>query len=329
MPCSWRRYSGKTLSIFANSYGLDVGASAPAKGANAMLAASLGVTLDNHSISGAMVPDIAAAVYAKPIYQDNFCKVFFGVNEHWFYAPHAAALYDYFGSALGAMLGYCAIPNGPNKIFPAAGGVAETGTWTNTAVYGKGRRSTVTGSTMFAIVYGSAVLINYIVQDGTLGAFNVKVDGADCGNFNSFLSDPMLTSLGAGYGPASVLIDGLSEGPHTVLITVISPTAPASAVYIDMIAGMGGCGCGPLVLTATTPRMTDAAYSSSGSSDGNVIRINQIMAEVIGRLQDCGADIKVADYYSIERSHLDNTGAHFGNEGQRLMCLADQRALDA
>lgn len=325
----WRKYSGKTLSLFANSFGLDTGASTPSFGANAMLTASLGVTLDNHSLSGAMVPDIAAAVYVKPIYADSFCKVFFGVNEHWFYAAHAATLYDYFGSAYAAVLGYCSIPNGQNKIFPAFGGVTETGSWSNTAVYGKGRKSTVSGSTMFEIVYGTAVLLNYIVQDGCFGAFNLKVDSTDYGNFNCFLSTPMVTNLGASYGPASVLVDGLSDGAHTVLITVISSTAPAAAVYIDMIAGMGGSGCGPIVLTASTPRMTDAAYTSNGSSDGNVIRINQIMAEVISRLKAQGADIRVADYYSIDRANLDGTGAHFANEGQRQMCLADQRALAA
>lgn len=329
MLCSWRQYAGKTLSIFANSFGLDIGASVPAKGANAMLVAALGVTADNHSVSGAMVPDLAAAVYAKAVTGESFSKLFCGVNEHWFYAGHSVQLYEYFGSAFAAMLGYLAIPNGANKIFPAGGGVVETGSWSNTPVYGKGRKSSVAGSTIAATVFGDAVLINYIVQDGCLGAFNLKVDGIDHGNFNCFLSSPMVTSLGAPYGPASVLVDGLADGPHEVLITVISSTAPVAAVYIDMIAGLGGCDCGPLVLTANTPRMTDAAYASSNSSDGNVIRLNQIFSEVVSRLKASGADIKVSDYYSISRANLDNTGAHFADEGQRLMCLADQAALAA
>lgn len=331
MLCSWRKYAGKTLSLFANSYGLDVGASTPSEGANAMLVAALGVAADNRSISGAMVPDLASAAYSKAVTGEGFSKVLFGVNEHWFYAPHSVPLYEYFGSALAAMLGYLAIPNGANKIFPVGGGAVETGTWSNTPVYGKGRKSTVSGSTMSATVFGNAVLINYIVQDGCLGEFNLKVDAIDYGNFNCFLSSPMATNLGASYGPASILVDGLDDGAHEVEITIISPTAPAAAVYIDMIAGMGGdsCGCVPLVMTANCPRMSDAAYASLNSSDGNVIRLNQIILEAVHRLKSLGADIRLADYYSIERSHLDNTGAHFGNEGQRLMCLADQRALDA
>lgn len=325
MGCNWRKYSGGALSLFSNSYGLDSGASSPARGSNVMAAAALDVTLDNHSVSGGMVPDVTGAIYAKAVTSQSLSKLFFWVNEHSFYPP---SLYDYAGSAMAAALAHLAIPDSA-KIFPAAGGVTETGTWSNTAVYGKGRKSTVNGSTLSAVVNGRAIAINYIVQDGTSGVFNLKIDGADYGNFNNFEASAMASKLGIPYGPACVLVDGLAPGSHTVLMTVISPTGANAAVYIDMIAGLGGNASMPIVIAPNCPRMSDAAYSAIGGSDAGVLRCNQIHAETVNRFKALGCNIYVPDYYSIDRACLDNSGSHFGNEGHRLMSLADLKALPA
>lgn len=324
----WQTYRGAVIKTFGNSFLNGYSASVPECMLQNIVAKSLGATLINASVNGSMVPDLAPQIYAQSISQSSITWLYFGVNEQWWYASQKDALYEYFGSALAAMLAYSAIPDTVDKILP--GRIladTETGVWSNTGVYGVGRVSRANGNTRYGVVRGTAVIVNYIVQDTCTGVFNLKIDGVDYGNLNCYTSasmatNPGLAGCGVSYGPACVMIDGLADIAHTYLITDVSPQGAYSAVYIDMIAGVGGYAGGindsALVLTGDIPRMTNAGYASCGGSDAGVVRCNRWVYDVVKRLQRNSLNVKCADWYSaIDRyTDLDGSGVHGNDSGQ-------------
>lgn len=320
------------FTIFGDSFTVGVGASVSTNRFSDLVAAARGWTQTNEGTNGDMVADKAVEVLAKVIGDGSQSLLMLGTNDHRTYTTDINKQF-YFSQGYAALLAWLAIPDSRKQKGQDA--TSETGTWTDTSVYGGalGRQSIVPTSTITLKTYGTVAYVCTLVQNAISATFSVSIDGVAAGTYQCMPGGgaTITTINGATFGPALIRIPGLSEGEHTVVITVLTAST-ANPVYVLWAAGNQGnyTKDGPNVWVSNVPRFTAGGYSVNGGSDATVTAFNKIIRRIVQNLSTDGLNLALAD--SAARlntaTDLDTDGVHPDDSGHAVIAEAFLEAIN-
>lgn len=323
-------------SMAADAFGDSImngtGASSSPNQFRNLIAEARGWTITNHSASGDMVADQADEVFGLSVTDEHQSLLMLGTNDQRTYTTNTYKQ-GAFKAGHMALLAWLAIPDARKQYGQNAD--SETGTWTDTIVYGGalGRQSIVGTSTITFTAYGSVVYVATILQNSINAVFTVSVDGVVKGTYQCMPGNSTtITSInGLTYMPALIRIPGLSEASHSVVITV-STASTSNPVYVLWVAGNQGHRTkdGPNVWVGNVPRFTSSGYSGSGGSDAVVAIFNDMIRQNVDTLSADGLNIALVD--SAARLNpavdLDVDGVHPDNSGHAIIAEAFLEAIN-
>jgi hypothetical protein len=257
--------------------------------------------------SGATAASQAAAVYGVTPNSSDTYRYMIGTNDQRLSGGSANKRANY-AAHMACLVGWSALDAKKTRTDPSW---SFTGSgWTNSGVYGIGKRSASTGDKATFSFTGTAVRICGIAQNSQNGVASVKVDGNVVGSW-SFTGVGGASIESPGYAPTVFDVAGLSAGSHTVEIEHTS----GSYVYLDWWASDAPSRS---IIVGNTPRMTAAGYATYGGSDANVALFNADLLTVVETLNDVfGATIKIADVNAavVPASDLLSDGIHLDQSG--------------
>jgi lysophospholipase L1-like esterase len=308
-----------TLHAFGDSITVGYGV---AQSYAATLAANLSTPLVNRAVNGAQAGDQAFAAYSFAPNAADVHIVQAGTNDQWRYGADATKL-GYFAAALRSLIVTC---TAPSKVTARSGGMTFSGSWDNTIVNQIGKNTTGIGNKATAMVSGTAVYVQVILQDHphAWAKASVKIDGVTVGMIDAMCAG-VLTHNGLGYPPGMFRFAGLSDGPHTVEVEV---TTSGKYFYVDWIAGSAQS-AKPAVYVGNVPRMSAAAYAGLGGSDANVAAYNAAIAAIVAELAGDGLNVHGVDTYAVVSPSSDllpdgvhpNVGGHLKISGAYLATI--------
>jgi lysophospholipase L1-like esterase len=324
-------YSSDSATVFGDSFSVGTGASNPATtGYLPLLAGAVGWTVTNHGVSGEQVADQIDNVYAENPTNTSRYVYYLGTNDQRIYT--AANRQQIFQLGHLAALAWLGLPVSQNKLPATSASIVYSGTWNASDLFAIGKKSTVSGSTATATVYGKNVFVGYSAKDGNAGQFTITVDGVIHGTYNCYGAGNIQTNHGQTYTGQLAAIANLADGPHTVVVTVISATGAGNAVWLDWIAGTGGAISrqGPRVFIGNVPRMSAAGYATWGGSDGNVSRFNQMIEQNAAFLASMGLNVLLCDVAGIidPATDLAADGLHPNDVGHAKIATAFKRIIN-
>lgn len=313
-----------TLFAFGDSITAGTGASDAAHRYINLLATYKGWTLTNNAVSGSQISDPTQIdmLYDTTITADMNIVTLAGANDMRTSQSNAALQQTYRNSLLAA-LAYCALPDTYKTWAPS---MSSTGTWvTSPSVSnGKGLRSSTNGSTLTTTVEGDTVYVGYVVSPNYDGTFTVTIDGVNRGTFSTTASVPTRTVDSGEWANVAVRFTGLSDKPHTVVVTITSSTG--KDVWIDWIGGNGIPYeiTGPNVWVGNCCRMTSGGYSTWGGSDTLVAVWNNMIREVCEALASDGLNVLLVETTDAldPATGLDTDGLHPNDTGHQQIADA-------
>lgn len=276
------------MKAFGDSITYGVGAS-PGNGWVAQLSAALGYTISNAGVSGAMSLDGASAIIATaPVSTDSFILMY-GTNDERVYGTDAAKA-GYFRASMQA---HAVWLGNATRTIGQSSAISYSGTWTNLSAYGDAiaKRSDQNGASASATIAGDVLYLTTLQQDIATGAFTVTVDGALKGTYST-AAPGINTVSGTSFGTRLIRISGLGAGPHSIVVTVTSPSGGVNAVYI---VAMDGAAPGAKVYVSNVIRQTAAGYAANGGSDANVAAYNAAVAALVAELAADGLLVYLVD----------------------------------
>ncbi len=324
------------LAIAFKAYGdsitNEVGASSPANAYINLLATSRGWSLTtNNAVDGDMVPDQADPVFAEVIGDGEQSTIMLGTNDQRFYeesVPKRTA----FKVGHAALLAWLAIPDARKQKGQDAD--SETGTWTDTSsAYGGtlGRQSVVAGSTITFTVYGTVAYFCSILQNSIVATFTVSIDGVVRGSFATGPGATITSVNGRTFTPQLIRIPGLSEGSHSLVVTVVTASG-GNPVYALWATGNQGHKTkeGPNVWVGNVPRFTSAGYTASGGSDVDVAAFNAMIRANVTQLAADGLNVALVDSASRLNPAVDlgGDGVHPDDSGHAVIANAFIEAIN-
>jgi lysophospholipase L1-like esterase len=187
-------------------------------------------------------------------------------------------------------------------------GIVYAGTWAvdNTVLGGNiSRKSNTNGATATFKTFGTTIYLAYGMETNDVGSFSVTIDGVIAGTFTSNgVNGGFATTgvVGTTHGSALARFANLTNGPHTVVVTVTSATGTGN-VWLDWVQGAGTLTgsqflSGPTVVAGAAPQQgngasTSALYGSLAQADVGVLAadgLNVLFADVPGAM-NAGTDI--------------------------------------
>lgn len=239
------------------------------------------------------------------------------------------------------------------RILATAAAVVYAGTWTGPFSFYLGTEispyvgsgigakiSTADGATATVTLNGSTVYIGFTNRypvNSFVGKFSVSVDSVVMARVDTTLMG--VTTAWQGntpqWYPQVLRIGGLSEGPHTVVITVNSPGAEECS--LEWFAGNADVPINsPVVYCGNAMRMSTAGYSAGGGigSDAICQQHNDIARRVIGELARDGFNIvpvEVNRRYNpnASTSQLNADTVHPNDVGHSRIAAAFLEAINA
>ncbi len=291
------------------------------------IANTLGIPITKRARSGDAAADSQEFVYQK-IVSGTSSELFtymIGTNDlSAYFSTGQLTNSQLFQRAANAWL---AIPH-ENKVIGQSTGSSSpvyAGTWLDSSYYGGniGRYSTTNGATATFTIKGTTAYIAYTMEDGNGGQFSVTIDGVNYGTYsNTGTSGGQILTpqRNRNFGSALLRIPNLSEGTHTVVLTVTSPTSASNKVYFDWAAGNKGFSLnkGPAVFVGGT------ILASSGSpSAATIYAYNERTKENVRLLAADGLNIAYVDtasYMVLTQDYI-NDGIHPNDSG--MLHIAD------
>ncbi|NJD62082.1 MAG: hypothetical protein FIA93_05100 [Deltaproteobacteria bacterium] len=280
---------------FGDSITAGVGASAERFRYANLIARENGWVLANKARSGGQLADMISIVYPEIVEADGTYLILTGYNDMRNFGIDNAGLSQY-RKTLHAALAWLSIPDG-DKIKASDGRVSYEGAWNASPVpWGFGKYSGQRDARTTFRVSGSVIYIGATGTWNGTGTFSVSVDGEKKGDYSCSVSRTPASGLPV--SPFLVRISGLSDGPHTVAITVASA---AGNVFVDWAAGSPGAGGAmPKVFAGNALRMRREAYALgapywNAGSDAAVSAINAVIREVCGELAGDGWNVAYVD----------------------------------
>jgi lysophospholipase L1-like esterase len=294
-PAGGQPFPVAKVVCFGDSITAGVGASAERYRYANLIARENGWVLANKARSGGQLADMISAVYSEVVEADGNYLILTGYNDMRNFGTDNAGLSQYRGALL-AVLAWLSIPDS-DKIKASGDRVAFEGAWSaSSAPGGIGKYSGRRGDRAVFTVPGSVIYIGATGLWNGTGKFSVTVDGEEKGVYSSSVSRTPASGL-----PVTaflVRLSGLSDGPHTVAVTVVSE---AGNVYFDWAAGTSVAGrSGPKVFAGNALRMRREAYLLgaphwNSGSDEAVSAINAVIREVCRDLAGDGRNVACVD----------------------------------
>jgi hypothetical protein len=303
--------------------GYPYGVSAPGNGYAALISTSQAWTLINLAVAGSQLADWLTNIWGGTVSASNTSFMLTGYNDMRFCGSVSACQTSYQNNLM-SMLAYLAIPDA-NKV-KALGAVTYAGSWSSASGIGTTYTSSNAGDTAAFTVSGTGLIIDVLTSAGGLGLrpFAVSVDGVVKGTFTATAA--YTDGAGFVYGMYPVIITGLSNGSHSVVLTLQGGTGQ---VYFSWAAGIGGSLAPNSIFVGNTLKMNSAGYAAGGptynnGSDAAVTSFNSINSTVVSTLAADGlVSIKYVDANSAynlstdvssDNIHPNNLGAsHIAN----------------
>jgi lysophospholipase L1-like esterase len=312
-----------TFDAFGDSITLGTGASTSALNYVNLIASRRGWTVTNHGAGGDMVPDQADDVIALTVGNGSQSTLMLGTNDAPTYGTDASKQAAF---RLGHLhhAAYLAIPNS-RKTFGQAG--STSGTWTNDTTYGSGvmKASEVVASTHTTTIYGTVAYVAMLQQHTNTSTYSISIDGVSQGTFNSDPGVTITTAHGIAYSPALRRFPGLTEGAHTVVVTVVS-AAVGHKVFVIWTGGNLGSKTktGPNVWVGNIPRLSAAEYVTLSSTAAVTATFNGIIRSNVQTLANDGLNVALVDSGSRmdPTTNLDADGIHPNDSGHDIIAEA-------
>lgn len=290
----------------------------------ALIANRKGWTLFNYAADGACAWDQGAVAFNKTVTENQRFSVMLGINDQRRYSTGISKRAN-FALALREIVAWLAIPNS-KKINAQDASVSYTGSWINTVVFGAwGRNSQTVGSTATFTVVGITVYIASLQQESQNAGFAVTIDGVTKSP-TSADGTGMMTFNGATYGPTLYRYDGLSDGSHTVVLTVTGDGAGRT----HFLWAAGNEPNGSQVFVGTATRSTQGFYDANGGSAENVAAYNLEIARVVNELRSDGLNVTLVDSHGAidPATDLQPDGIHPNDVGQGNLADVFEAAMN-
>ncbi|KRP74827.1 hypothetical protein TX23_01160 [Pseudomonas paralactis] len=276
------------------------------------------------AVAASMVYDQAAVMFAFTIDSTFTTSLMIGTNDNRVYLDDAYRK-DCFATGHLACLSWLAVPD-TLKVFPNNAACTYTGSW-GTSSYGKifTRFTTTVGATVTVPFSGPVVYLNILRTDGNVATGEVRVDGVLRSTVNfagpgtGTLLSPSPAAAGA-VGPSALRIGGLSDGPHSLELKIITVGSGGSATFLG-ISVPPTSGVLPRVNAMTIIR------SSDSSTDARVAAYNALIATNVAILKRDGLDIAISNTNAVIEPSTDLADTlHPNDQGHNK--IARQAALD-
>lgn len=317
------------FDAYGDSITNGTGASGSAQQYANIIASSRSWTKTNYSASGDGVAEQATPVFAKVVGDGQQSTLMIGTNDVRTYTT-SVPKQEAFKLGHLALAAWLAIPNG-KKASGQAG--SFSGTWTNATVYGGAlaKQSIVPASTATYTTYGTVAYVASLLQNGIVATYSVSIDGVAKGAFSTAPGASVTSANGTTYVPALLRFAGLSEGPHTVVVTVVTASA-SNPVYVLWVAGNQGARTktGPNVWVGNIPRYSAAGYTTYGGSDAVVAAFNQAIRDNVRMLGADGLNVGLVDSAARLNPSTDLTGdgLHPDDSGHDAIAQAFLEAIN-
>ena len=261
------------------------------------LATRLGLPLTNFAHGGDMVPDQVGRAYSIRPAADDLFTIMLGVNDERIYGVDATKQ-GYFRDGLRALVTWLALGQ---RTLAVNGGVETGNSWTNTALYGIGRRATAVGDSKIFTNTGSVAYLSMIIAPSTLCTYTLTKDGSVIGSFDA--NAPGVTSYnGWPYSERLHRIVGLVPGDQ-IGITMTG----GSYCYVEWFGDNNQAGK-PRVFVGNVVRQVSGGpqgYAMWGGSDANVAAYNVDVAQTVVDLHADGLDVTLVDVWSVVNTTTD------------------------
>lgn len=285
---------GTTGAHVGDSFTVGYGVTSAEKYA-ALLDTSKGLSSANNlAVNGNMVWDQDVALFNRATVAGEQNTILLGFNDYRAYAADATKRAE-FAKAYAAVAWWLATPDTAKTFWQSA---TFSGTWTATNAYAtSGARqvyaTSVNGASVTAFVEGRTAYFMTIAQDGNDVAYSITVDGKSYGT-HSGETTGMTTVRGKTYGPRLHRFAGLSDGPHTIVVT---KTSGAELLYFVAAGGTNftRSTTAPTLVCGQVSRMTTAGYVTLGGSDAIAAQYNDEIARVVRNLQADGLNVAWAE----------------------------------
>lgn len=316
---------------FGDSITNGVGASDGAHTYIALLGGLKGWSINNHSSNGQMAPDQANPIYSLTVAENTLSTYFLGANDERFYTT--SGLRQDFQAMQLVELAWLAIPASNKVLGTDTGAITYAGSWSDTVAYGLGKNSNTNGDTATFNVYGSNIVIGSIAfgsDQGVDGAFTIEIDGNLYDTYSSKFNGVITTQFSRNYAPFAIVITGLGEAEHQIVITVTSATDAANPVYLDWYASTRGVltNDGPWVYVSNCIRADTSSYSINGGSEANVTAFNAIIKANAGLLANMGLNVTLVDNVNVINPTSDlGDGLHPNDTGHAKIAQAFSTAM--
>lgn len=325
--------SATTATAFGDSITVGDGSTSGPNSYIELIAAARGWTITNEAVSSTQAADCATDLFQHVVADDSQTLLMIGTNDARVYNSDTV-LQGVYKRAHLALAAWAAIPDA-RKVY--AQDAASTGSWTNNAgAYGGGLAvySTSVGATRTFTVYGTVVYLCSLLQDDNTSTFTVAVDGVTVGTYSNGTAGAVSleTYLGLDYAPNLIRIPGLSEGEHTVVVTVASSAGSNPYVHLLWAAGNQGHNSkdGPNVWVGNIPRLNSTGYATLGGSDAIFAVYNAIVRANVNTLATDGLNVGLVDSASrlLPASDLDPDGIHPDDSGHQKIADAFLEAIN-
>ncbi|MGV4796114.1 hypothetical protein [Rhizobium sp. F40D2] len=297
------------IVVFGDSNGVGFGVSA-GQDWPSLVAAAFGTTKSIIASSGHMAADQSWLTYGVTPAASKDYLVSIGTNDAQIYGADAVKMAAYVNFLRDIVL-WCAAPS---KVIARGGGVAYSGSWTDTSVNTIGKNTVASGATATVTVSGTAVYISYILQNHapSEGVFEVRIDGVLYETITTNGTVVGNTQIGRSYAPAAIRIGGLSAGAHIVEIKSIS----AKTFFLEWVAGSDQPSK-PRVFVANIAERSATGYGTSTNNDANVSAYGAAAFAMIDDLIADGLAVSKIDINSVfdPAIHLQADGIHYNPTG--------------
>ena len=281
----------------------------------------------NHAIGGRTAVTHAEEIYGFDPTSNSISTYMLGTNDELFMTT--ADQRSDFGNIQIAEVAYLAIPQANKVLGLDTNAVAYSGTWSDTAQYGLGRKSAVQDSTATFTLTGTVLIFGFIGNDATQGSpsqLTITVDGVVHGPYTPWFLGTLPALV---YAPYSVVITGLDNTAHTVVITRTSANGPH--LWFDWAGGVTQADpLGAYVYVANVLRQTAAGYIANGGSDANVTAFNALIASNVSLLQSYGLNVELVDINAALNitTDLDADGIHPNDTGHGKLATTFSAAMN-
>ncbi|MBD9459109.1 hypothetical protein IB241_15610 [Pseudomonas sp. PDM05] len=276
------------------------------------------------AVAASMMYDQALVMFAFTIDSTFTTSLMIGTNDCRVYLDDAYRK-DCFATAHLACLSWLAVPDA-YKVFPNNAACTYTSSWGNSS-YGKifTKFTTTVGATVTVPFSGPVVYLNIMRTDGNATTGEVRIDGVLRSTVNfagpgtGTLLSPSPAPAGA-VGPSALRIGGLSDGPHSLELKIVTVGSGGSATFLG-ISVPPPSGALPRVNAMTIIR------SSDSSTDARVAAYNTLVSTNVAILKGDGLDVAISNTNAVIDPSTDLADTlHPNDQGHNK--IARQAALD-